>query len=127
MKILFTTFLVLNLLAETLAATSLIGAENGLAAALNGAGSAPGGTGLWSMHYGFAVISIASAIAWVWPHRESRKVVTAVLGMLMTFHLAVLISLSAEGTQSAGIVIHSVLAVMAVGLFVLRGRWCTEA
>lgn len=123
MKILFTVFLVLNLLAETLAATSLIGAENGLRAALAGAGAE---RGMWSMHYGFAVIAIASAIAWVWPHRDSRKVVTTVLGMLMTFHVALLISLSAEGTQTPGIVIHSVLAGLSVVLFVLRGKWCVE-
>lgn len=121
MKMLFTVFLVLNLLAETLAAFSLIGAENGLSAALAGTGAQ---SGLWSMHYGFAVISIASAIAWVWPHRDSRKVVTTVLGMLMTFHVALLVSLVAEGTQTPGIVIHSVLAGLAVVLFVLRGKWC---
>ncbi len=127
MKLLFTVFLVLNLAAETLAAVSLIGAENGLAAALGGAGSAQDSTGLWSMHYGFAVISIASAIVWIWPHRSSRKVVTTVLGMLMIFHVALLASLSLEGVQSAGIVIHSVLAGLAVVLFALRGRWCDEA
>ena len=123
MKAFFTTFLVLNFLAETLAAVSLIGAENGLAAALSGNGST---NGLWSMHYGFAVISIASAIFWVWPHRTSRKVVTAVLGMLMVFHSALLISLILENSQIGGIVLHTVLALIAIVLFTLRGRWCNE-
>ena len=126
MKLLFTVFLVLNLLAETLAAVGLIGADTGLAAALAGAGKSADSAGLWSMHYGFAVISIASAIAWIWPHRSSLKVVTVVLGMLMTFHVALLTSLAAEGTQGAGIVIHSVLALLAVVLFVSRSRWCDQ-
>ena len=123
MKLFFTIFLILNFLAETLAAVSLISADTGLPAALSGD---TGATGLWSMHYGFAVIAIASAIAWVWPHRSSRRVVTAVLGILMTFHVALLCSLVLEGTQSAGIVLHSVLALMAIILFAARGRWCSE-
>ena len=123
MKMFFTVFLVLNFLAESLAAVSLIGADNGLSAALD---NNQGLDQFWSMHYGFAVICIASAIFWVWPHRSSRKVVTAVLGILMTFHVALLCSLAFEGTQMAGIVLHSVLALMAIALFALRSRWCDE-
>jgi len=130
MKMFFTVFLVLNFLVETLAAVSLISADTGLAAALDGVPPLVdgniGATGLWSMHYGFAVIAIASAIFWVWPHRSSRSVVTAVLGILTTFHTALLCSLVLEGTQMPGIVLHSVLAPMAIVLFALRGRWCNE-
>ena len=110
MKMFFTVFLVLNFLAEALAAVSLISAN----------------TGPWSTHYGFAVIAIASASLWVWPHRTSRRVVTSVLGILMTFHVALLCSLALEGTQLGGIVLHAVLALMAIALFLLRGRWCNE-
>ena len=53
MKILFTVVLVLNFLTETLAAVSLIGGPEGIAAAGKG--------GMWSMHYGFAALAIASA------------------------------------------------------------------
>lgn len=130
MKMFFTIFLVLNFLAETLAAVSLIGADSGLAAALDGVPPIVdgniGATGLWSMHYGFAVIAIASAILWVWPHRSSRRVATAVLGILMTFHVALTCSLVLEGTQAPGMVLHAVLALMAIALFVLRGRWCDQ-
>ena len=131
MKTFFTAFLVLNFLAEALAATSLIGAETGLSAALNNpldkaADNDPTQSQFWSMHYGFAVIAIASAIAWVWPHRSNRAVVTAVLGILITFHVALFCSLALEGTQTAGIVLHAVLALMAITLFGLRGRWCHE-
>jgi len=132
MKIFFTVFLVLNLLAETLAAVSLIGAPNGLSAALdstitNVADNNPALSKFWSMHYGFAVIAIASAIFWIWPHRSNRAVVTAVLGILMTFHVALFCSLFLEGTQTGGIVLHSILALMAIVLFALRGHWCHDA
>ena len=123
MQTLFKIFLVLNLLAETLAATSLIGGPGGAAAALAGAGA---NTAMWSMHYGFAVVSIASAIFWIWPRQTSAAAVTPVLGMLMLFHIGVLISLSLEATQTVGIGIHSVLAVLAVILFTQRSKWCTD-
>lgn len=118
MKIAFTVFLVLNFLAEALAAATLIGGPTGLGATE----TAPGG--MWAMHYGFAMIAIASALLWIWPYRDHRAAVTAVLGILMTFHCALLTSLLIEGVQQAGIVIHSVLAVFAIVLFVLRSRWC---
>jgi len=94
MKIFFTVFLVLNLLAETLAAVSLIGAPNGLSAALdstitNVADNNPALSKFWSMHYGFALFL--------------------------------------EGTQTGGIVLHSILALMAIVLFALRGHWCHDA
>jgi len=123
MQTLFKIFLVLNLLAETLAAVSL--AFGGASTVMGGAAPA---AGMWSMHYGFAVICIASAIFWVWGRQTVRATVTPVLGMLMIFHLSVLTSLALEGsaTQMVGIVIHSVLAILAVVLFTQRGTWCTD-
>ena len=118
MKYLFMIFLVLNFLAETMAAVTLIGGPEGLAAAGQG--------GQWSMHYGFAVIAIASASLWVWPYRLDRRVVTAVLGILLVFHVAVAISLTAAGDQAFGMVLHTMLAVLAVVLFLARGRFCEE-
>ncbi len=116
MRILFSVFLVLNLIAEVLAATSLIGGPDGIAAAGRG--------NQWAMHYGFAVLAIASASLWVWPQRSNIRVVTAVLGVLMVFHSGVLVSLVLAGDQPAGVVIHSVLALLAIVLFALRSRWC---
>ncbi|MFK7914008.1 MAG: hypothetical protein AB8B93_08845 [Pseudomonadales bacterium] len=118
MKIAFTVFLVLNFLVEALAAATLISGPMGLGATE----AVPGG--MWAMHYGFAVIAIASALIWLWPYRDNRAAVTAVLGMLMTFHCVLLASLLMEGVQQAGIVIHSVMAVLAIVLFALRSRWC---
>ena len=106
--------LVLNLLAEATAALALIGGANGL--------GAPPDANRWSMHYGFAVIAIASAGVWLWPHRREPGALSPVLGMLATFHVAVLTSLWIAGDQPAGVVLHGVLAPLFVLLFVLRGR-----
>ena len=116
MKYLFIVLLVLNFLTETLAAVSLIGGPEGLAAAGMG--------GQWSMHYGFAALAIASASLWVWPHRTNRAAVTAVLGILLVFHVGLFISLTAAGDQAVGMVLHAVLAVLALVAFTQRGKWC---
>lgn len=121
MKTVFTGFLILNFLVETLAATTLVGGSTGLGATA----AIPGG--MWAMHYGFAVAAYASAVFWIWPYRDQRAAVTAVLGILMTFHCLLLGSLIIEGVQQAGIVIHSVMAVFAIVLFALRSRWCEDA
>jgi len=121
MKTLFTVFLVLNLLAETLAAFTLIGGPLGLQAPEPIEGSR------WAMNYGFAVIAIASAIFWLWGKRTSFTAVTPVLGMLMIFHISLAIALSMDASQFAGFILHSVLAVIAIGLFATRNKWCTDA
>lgn len=117
MKILFTVVLVLNFLTEMLAASTLIGGPEGITAAGKG--------GMWSMHYGFAALAIASASLWVWPHRTNLQVVTAVLGVLLTFHTGLLISLTLAADQPAGVVIHAVMSVLCIGLFMQRRKWCT--
>ena len=116
MKYLFVTLLVLNFLTETLAAVSLIAGPEGLAAAGTG--------GQWSMHYGFAALAIASASLWVWPYRTSRPAVTAILGLLLVFHTGLFVSLTAAGDQAVGMVLHAVLAVLALIAFTQRGKWC---
>ena len=64
MKTLFTTYLLLNLILEGIAAVTLVGAGLGLftIAQLE--------SGMWSMNYGFAAIAIASALFCVWPCRS---------------------------------------------------------
>ncbi len=84
MKILFMIVLVLNLLTEAMAATFLIGGPEGVSAAGQG--------GMWSMHYGFAALAIASASLWIWPYRNEIKAVTALLGVLLTFHTGLFFS-----------------------------------
>lgn len=119
MKILFVVLLVLNCLTEVLAATTLIGGPDGIAAAGRG--------GMWSMHYGFAALAIASASLWVWRYRTNLSAVTAVLGVLLTFHTGLFISLTLAGDQQAGMVIHAVLSVLCIVLFTQRSKWCTPA
>ena len=116
-KILFLCFLILNFLTEVLAATALIGGPEGIAAAGRG--------GLWSMHYGFAALAIASASLWAWPHRADLRVTTAVLGILLVFHTGLAISLSLAGDQAAGRAMHVLLAALCLALFTQRRRWCS--
>ena len=116
MKILFMVLLVLNFLAETLAAVALIGGAEGVAAAGSG--------GQWSMHYGFAVIAIASASLWVWPQRRQLAAVTAVLGILMVFHTSVFVSLLLGGDQQAGVAIHAVVGSLSIVAFLGRRKIC---
>lgn len=78
------------------------------------------------MHYGFAALALASASLWVWPYRTNRAAVTAVLGVLMIFHVGLFTSLTLAGDQQAGMVIHAVLALLAVILFSLRSKWCDQ-
>jgi len=121
MKNLFTGYLVLNLLLEGLAATTLIGAGLGIIAV------ADLESGIWSMNYGFAAVAIASAIFWVWPHRSRCEAVGPILGILVTFHALVSISFSIQGDQVPPIVVHGVLAVLGIVLYSRRTAWCVQS
>ncbi|MGA0839914.1 MAG: hypothetical protein ACO3P1_08480 [Pseudomonadales bacterium] len=114
MQQLFVLVLVLNLLVEGFAGVALISGPGGLSAAGSG--------NQWSMHYGFAVLAIASASLWVWPRRRDYQAITAVLGVLLVFHAALVVSLAAAGDQQVGLVIHSLLAAGCAFLFVRRAR-----
>jgi hypothetical protein len=120
MKHVLAVALALNLGLEGLAAATLIGGPNGL-----GATGAPA-MGWWSMHYGFAVIAIASAGVWLWPRRHEFAALTPVLGILATFHLAVLTSLLVAGDQPEGAAAHAVLSVLFVALLALRSKIATQ-
>jgi len=119
MKVFFICVLILNLLLEGLAAASLIGGPQGIFAEVQ-----PDG-GMWAMNYGFAALAIASAVLWIWPNRENRQAVGSVLGILLTFHTFLFISLSIPGNQVPGMVAHGVMAVLCLILFTQRSRWCT--
>ena len=120
MKLFFTVFLVLNLLAETLAAVSLIGGGLGGEPTDIAAGTR------WDMNYGFAVIAIASAVFWLWTKRSTLAAVTPVLGMLTVFHVSLVVALSMDASQRFGFILHGVLALMAIILFTQRRKWCTD-
>ncbi len=119
MKILFSALLILSFLTEMLAASTLIAGPGGISSAstING--------GMWSMHYGFAALAIASASVWVWFSRHNLAAVTPILGTLMVFHSGLFVSLAVAGDQQAGMVIHAVLALICIALFIRRRHWCT--
>ena len=115
MKILLSIFLLTHAATEILAAASLIAGPGGIAAA--GAGEQ------WSMHYGFAALAVASVSLWGWSFRSDIRVITPLLGLLLTFHVLIFVSLTLAGDQVAGMFIHAVLAVTAAALFATRARW----
>lgn len=119
MHIVLSIALILNALTEILAAASLIGGPEGISAA--GAGQ------MWSMHYGFAALAIASISIWIWPQRYNRHAVTPALLTLIVFHIGLCCSLTLAGDQFGGSVIHGVFVVVFVLLFATRGSYVTDA
>ena len=115
LKILFIALLVLNFLTEALAALSLITGPQGLSQAGSGE--------MWSMHYGFAALSIASLSVWAFFQRHNASAITVTLGTLLVFHTGVCFSLFAAADQPAGMTIQAVLAVLCALLFFMRGRF----
>ena len=119
MKILFNVVLILTFAFEALASVTLITGPEGLTAAGSG--------NQWAMHYGFAVIAIASIPLWAWPYRTNLPVVTFALGVLFIFHTGLSISLNLAGDQPAGMIIHSVLSILCLVLVTQRSKWCNVA
>ena len=116
MRILFVVLLILHLLMETMAAVALIGGPEGIPAAGQG--------GQWSMHYGFAALAVASIAIWVWPHRGDPAAVAVVLGLLLTFHTGLTVSLALAGDQAGGMIAHGVLAAISLVLITQRDKVC---
>lgn len=119
MRVLFVVLLILHLLMETMAAVALIGGPQGISAAGQGA--------QWSMHYGFAALALASVSLWVWPRRDDLAAVTVALGLLLTFHAGLTVSLAVAGDQTFGMIGHAVLAVISLVLITQRTRVCAPA
>lgn len=110
----------MHLLLETLAAITLIGGAMGLFAV--------GGfeAGMWALNYGFAAIAVASAVFWVWPHRSTHAAVELVLGIILTFHVLISVSFAIQGNQEAAVVVHAVMAILAIYLYSQRAKWCSK-
>ena len=120
MKAFFITVLVLNLLTEGMAALVLTTSPESFFAE----GQVDGV--MWARSYGFAALAIASAGFWVWPYRDNINAVGTVLGILLTFHIGIFISLVISGDQVPGMIAHGILSVLCVSLYTQRSRWCTE-
>lgn len=116
MRMLVNIFFLLNFLIEFLAFITLVTAPNGILAI--GLGEQ------WSMHYGFAVLSIASVSLWIWPYRYNLKIVSVVLRVLLTFHVGLFFSLLIARDQFMGMILHTFLALFCFYLYVLRTKWC---
>ena len=121
MKIFFIAVLVLNFLFEGVAGLALVVlSDTGIGAAAHDA------AGNWGMNYGFAAWAIASVIFWVWPHRENSAVVGTVLGILITFHLFLTISLGVTGNQMGPTILHGIMFLLSVVAYSQRSKWCTS-
>ena len=116
MRIFFVAVLVLNLLLEGAAGTALIFGPEGAFSDVRPEG------GMWAMNYGFAALAIASAVFWIWPHRSDVKAVGAVLGILLTFHTLLSISLGIPGNQLGASITHGVMAVLCLILFTQQAK-----
>jgi hypothetical protein len=120
MKNLFIAYLVANLVLESIAAVTLIGAGLGLFVI-------PGfESGMWSMNYGFAAVAIASTLFWVWPYRSKAEAVGPVLGILLAFHALVSVSFAVQGQQMPSIIVHAIMALLGIILYARRSAWCTN-
>lgn len=111
-RFLFYSALVLTILFELLAGVALIAGPGGVSDAGSG--------NQWSMHYGFAAVVIGSVPVWTWFYRFELPVLTMGLGILLTFHSVLVVSLALAGDQQAGMIMHSVLAVICLVVFSLR-------
>ena len=112
MKILWNVVIILSGLTELLAAATLIGGPEGVSAAGSG--------NMWSMHYGFAALAIASLSIWIWPRRHQAEAIAVALGVLLTFHTGLFVSLTLAGDQPVGMVLHGILAVLSLVVFFNR-------
>ena len=119
MKTFFTGVLVLNLLIEGFAATTLIGAPEMMFAEGHEAGA------MWARLYGFAVLAIGTTVFWIWPNREDIRAVGSVLGVLLTFHTSVFVALATSAGQLGNSIIHGVMAALCIFLYTQRSKWCT--
>lgn len=119
MKIFFIVVLVLNFLFETLAGVLLISGPTGLAAETWAA------EGMWGMNYGFAALAIASMVFWVWPLRTNLAAVSLALGVLITFHVGLTISLAIPGNQMGGMIAHAIMAVLCIVAYTQRSKWAS--
>jgi len=120
MRKLFAGYLVFNSLLEGLAAIALIGGSLELLSIEQLE------TGMWALVYGFAALAIASAIFWVWPHREKHEAVGPVLGILLVFHALIAVAFAIQGNQIPIVIVHAVMAALGIYLYLQRTKWCAQ-
>lgn len=112
MKMVWNLVIILSGLTELLAAVSLIAGPEGVSAAGSG--------NMWSMHYGFAALAVASLSVWVWPKRYQRDAIAVTLGVFLTFHTGLCLSLALAGDQPVGLVLHGIVGLLSWIVFFNR-------
>lgn len=118
MKKLYSAVLVANLLIEAVGAAALFAAPGMLVDAENASAL------MWARNYGFVALAVGSAVFWTWPHRDSFQAAGAVLGILLSFHIAISVALAIAGELFVDVVLHGAFAVVCVYLFTQRSKWC---
>ncbi len=121
MKKLYSAVLIANLLIEGIGASALLMAPEFLVDTGNASAM------LWAWNYGFVALGVGSAVFWAWPHRDSFAAVGAVLGILLSFHLAIAIALLIKDALFVDVVLHSAFAVVCLYLFIQRSKWCLSS
>lgn len=79
----------------------------------------------FAVNYGFAAITMASVVVWLWPQRHHAPTLATVLGILTTFHLCLAAGTwmgAAAGGDILPSVIHATLAVIFAVLFTSRAK-----
>ena len=118
MKKLYTAVLIANLLIEAVGAAALFLAPGLLADADNASAL------MWSRNYGFVALAVGSAVFWTWPHRDNFAAVGAVLGILLSFHVAIAVALAIADELFVDVVLHGAFAVLCLYLYTQRSKWC---
>ena len=107
MKYCLVVLLVLHALIEGLMGAVMVVAPQTLAPT-----AGPSELGMMTT-YGFAAITMALAVAWLWPQRHQLAALSVILGLLATFHTCLsvaIIMLAINGAAIATVFIHLALA-----------------
>lgn len=79
--------------------------------------------------YGGAAVAMSTAVLWAWPQRNNYGVMGVVLGLLASFHTALMVALllaAATGGNPVFVgVVHGIIAALFWLLYARRAQWCT--
>lgn len=120
MKTFYTVMLIANLVIEAAGASALLMRMDFLVDVENASAL------LWSWNYGFVALGVGSAVFWAWPYRDSYAATGVVLGILLSFHLAISVALAIADELFVDVVLHGVYAALCLYLLTQRAKWCTE-
>lgn len=120
MKKLYSAVLIANLIIEGIGATVLFVAPGFLVDEGN-----PSAV-LWARNYGFVALAVGSAVFWTWPHRDTFAAAGAVLGILLSFHIAISVALAIAGVLWVDVILHGAFGAVCIYLYIRRSQWCAS-